>query len=61
MEALTVYTTGPQCGKCRMTKMMLDSKGVPYVEVNHHREPRSARVRHRGAGLHRGPRCRRRR
>ena len=34
MEALTVYTTGPQCGKCRMTKMMLDSKGVPYVEVN---------------------------
>ena len=34
MEALTVYTTGPQCGKCRMTKMMLDSKGIPYVEVN---------------------------
>ena len=34
MEALTVYTTGPQCGKCRMTKMMLDSKGVPYVEVH---------------------------
>ena len=34
MEALTVYTTGPQCGKCRMTKMMLDSKGVPYVEAN---------------------------
>ena len=34
MEALTVYTTGPQCGKCRMTKMILDSKGIPYVEVN---------------------------
>jgi glutaredoxin-like protein NrdH len=60
MEALTVYTTGPQCGKCRMTKMMLDSKGVPYVEVNITENP-DARVRHRGAGLHRGPRCRRRR
>lgn len=34
MEKLTVYTTGPSCGKCTMTKPMLDGKGVPYVEVN---------------------------
>lgn len=34
MEKLTVYTTGPSCGKCTMTKLMLDGKGVPYVEVN---------------------------
>lgn len=34
MLTLTVYTTGPSCGKCRMTKIMLDAKKIPYVEVN---------------------------
>lgn len=34
MEKLTVYTTGPSCGKCTLTKLMLDGKGIPYVEVN---------------------------
>lgn len=34
MEPITVYTTGPSCQKCRMTKRMLDTKGVPYVEVD---------------------------
>lgn len=34
MEKLTVYTTGPSCGKCTMTKLMLDGKAVPYVEVD---------------------------
>ncbi|MGZ0069856.1 glutaredoxin domain-containing protein [Microbacterium arborescens] len=34
MEALTVYTTGPACGKCTMTKNMLKGKGIPFVEVN---------------------------
>lgn len=34
MDPLTIYTTGPACGKCRMTKMALDSKGVPYREVD---------------------------
>ena len=32
--AVTVYTTGPSCGKCRMTKIMLDAKNIPYKEVN---------------------------
>ncbi len=34
MEKLTVYTTGPSYGKCTMTKLMLDGKGVSSVEVN---------------------------
>ncbi|CAN7525429.1 glutaredoxin family protein [Microbacterium foliorum] len=34
MEAVTVYTTGPSCGKCTMTKLMLKGKGIPFVEVN---------------------------
>lgn len=34
MLTLTVYTTGPSCGKCQMTKMMLKAKGIPFVEVN---------------------------
>lgn len=34
MEALTVYTTGPACGKCTMTNNMLKGKGIPFVEVN---------------------------
>jgi glutaredoxin-like protein NrdH len=31
---ITIYTTGPSCGKCTMTKRLFDGKNVPYVEVN---------------------------
>lgn len=34
MLTLTVYTTGPACGKCAMTKNMLRGKGIPFVEVD---------------------------
>lgn len=34
MEPITVYTTGPTCQKCRMTKLMLTNKGVPFREVD---------------------------
>lgn len=34
MEPLRVYTTGPTCGKCEMTKRMLKGKGIPYIEIN---------------------------
>lgn len=30
---LTVYTTGPQCHKCNLTKRAFDKAGVAYVEV----------------------------
>lgn len=33
-KPLTVYTTGPSCGKCTMTKLALKSKGIPFVEIN---------------------------
>lgn len=39
METITVYTTGPSCGKCTMTKLMLKSKGIPYVEINITEDP----------------------
>lgn len=34
MLAVTIYTTGPGCGKCRMTKIALDAKKIPYREVD---------------------------
>ena len=34
MEPVTVYTTGPSCVKCTMTKRMLDGAGIPFVEVD---------------------------
>ncbi|OJU47383.1 MAG: NrdH-redoxin [Microbacterium sp. 69-7] len=34
MLAVTIYTTGPACGKCRMTKIALKAKGIPFNEVD---------------------------
>ncbi|ARQ95508.1 glutaredoxin [Mycobacterium phage Shandong1] len=39
---LTVYTTGPQCMKCNLTKRAFDAKGVIYREVRLDREPETA-------------------
>jgi len=33
MNKITVYTTGPSCGKCTMTKIMLKNKGIEFEEV----------------------------
>lgn len=33
-NSLTVYTTGPACVKCTLTKKALDKAGVSYTEVN---------------------------
>ncbi|MGO2519952.1 MAG: glutaredoxin family protein [Microbacterium sp.] len=43
MEPLRVYTTGPSCGKCQITKRMLTGKGIPYIEINI-REDEAARA-----------------
>lgn len=29
---VTVYTTGPSCGACTMTKRHLDRRGIAYTE-----------------------------
>lgn len=34
METITVYTTGPTCMQCTMTKRALTAAGVNYQEVN---------------------------
>lgn len=31
---VTVYSTGPSCGQCFMTKKQLEAKGIPYIEVD---------------------------
>ena len=34
MLTVTVYTTGPSCMRCTMTKRVLKDKGVTFVEVD---------------------------
>lgn len=31
---VTVYTTGPDCQQCRLTKKALDRAGISYIEVD---------------------------
>lgn len=32
MLTVTVYSTGPTCARCTMTKKALDKQGVPFIE-----------------------------
>lgn len=34
MPSVTVYTTGPSCMRCTLTKTALTKKGVDFVEVD---------------------------
>lgn len=34
MMTVTVYSTGPSCIRCTMTKRVLDQKGIEFAEVN---------------------------
>jgi glutaredoxin-like protein NrdH len=34
MDTLTVYTTGPGCQCCKLTKALLARRGVPFTEVD---------------------------
>ena len=34
MATATVYTTGPACIRCKMTKDVLKAEGVEFVEVD---------------------------
>lgn len=34
MAAITVYTTGETCQRCKLTKQVMDQKGVEYLEVD---------------------------
>jgi glutaredoxin-like protein NrdH len=36
---VTVYTTGPECGQCAMTKTQLDRRGIDYREVHIRQSP----------------------
>ena len=33
MTVVTVYTSGPSCAACRLTKRHLDRRGIDYTEV----------------------------
>lgn len=39
MNAVTVYTTGPSCQRCRLTRELLTSKGVVFIEVDIREQP----------------------
>lgn len=34
MVTVTVYTTGPSCIRCKMTKNLLTQKGIPFEEID---------------------------
>ena len=36
---LTIYTTGPTCIRCTMTKKVLNKKGIDYTEVDIRNNP----------------------
>lgn len=42
MSEITVYTTGPTCVKCNLTKDALTKAGVEFVEVRLDQEPEIA-------------------
>lgn len=37
--SVTVYTTGPDCSRCRATMKLLDRAGIAYLEVNVRENP----------------------
>jgi len=39
MYTVTIYTTGPDCMACRMTKRAMDKAGITYTEVDLRRDP----------------------
>lgn len=34
MLTVTIYTTGPGCGQCMLTKRVLEGKGIDFNEVD---------------------------
>ncbi|ASM62568.1 NrdH-like glutaredoxin [Mycobacterium phage AlleyCat] len=49
---ITIYTTGPKCYKCNLTKGALDKVGVPYFEVRLDENPElAAEFRAAGKGM----------
>lgn len=34
MNTVTVYTTGPSCQRCTLTKNVLTRNGVPFMEID---------------------------
>lgn len=43
MLELTIYTTGPECMQCAMTKRALDKQGISYQEIDLRTEPSAHR------------------
>lgn len=41
MMSVTVYSTGPGCQRCTLTKKALDQQGVPFVEVDLREQPQA--------------------
>ncbi|AKF15246.1 hypothetical protein SEA_SHEDLOCKHOLMES_69 [Mycobacterium phage ShedlockHolmes] len=47
---ITIYTTGPACMKCNLTKRAFDDKGVTYTEVRLDESPEALTAEFVAAG-----------
>lgn len=51
---VTVYTTGPSCQQCQMTKKMMDREGIKYQEIDLREHPEQLEA-FRAQGLTQAP------
>lgn len=57
MLTVTVYSTGPSCMRCTMTKKELDKAGVPFVEVDVRENPNARAYISEDLGYSEAPVC----
>ena len=57
MLSVTVYTTGPSCSRCTVTKSALTKKGVPFVEVDIRTNPAARQCVTEDLGYSEAPVC----
>ena len=57
MLTVTVYSTGPSCMRCTMTKKELDKRGVPFVEVDVRENPNAREYITEERGYSEAPVC----
>ena len=57
MLSVTIYTTGPSCMRCTMTKKSLDKAGVPFVEIDVRDNPNAREYITEDLGYSEAPVC----
>jgi glutaredoxin-like protein NrdH len=57
MLTVTVYSTGPTCARCAMTKKALAKQGVPFVEHDVREDPEARAYITNDLGYSEAPVC----